>query len=180
MVVFCVVAATQLGPASSPRNLCLRRLPRPCRGVGVYPERSRRALDFSSSWFTLDLQLSTFDRPSLVFPPNSHRIISFADPHLLTLLESYRFKKYGGRGHSISAGARHSHLTTNSFRCNTYATPRMCGKQRTYRNAKPFTCHTYKKQGGGAPAKAENRKKSNGCCSRRRGHKAEVTSPALH
>src|SRR5713101_1271751 len=31
--------------------------------------------------------------------PNSHGIISFADPHPLTLLESYRFKNIGGRGH---------------------------------------------------------------------------------
>ncbi len=31
--------------------------------------------------------------------PNSHGIISFADPYPLTLLESHRFKNMGGRGH---------------------------------------------------------------------------------
>src|ERR1700731_584434 len=29
-------------------------------------------------------------------PPNPHGIISFTDPHPLTLLESYRFKNIGG------------------------------------------------------------------------------------
>ncbi len=32
------------------------------------------------------------------FTPNSHRIISFTDPHPLTLLESYRFKNSAGMG----------------------------------------------------------------------------------
>jgi hypothetical protein len=36
-------------------------------------------------------------RPS----PNLHGIISFADPHPLTTVESYRFKKGGGRGASL-------------------------------------------------------------------------------
>ncbi len=41
------------------------------------------------------LQYSTHS----LFPySKSHRIISFADPHPLNLLESYRFKNIGGRG----------------------------------------------------------------------------------
>jgi len=34
--------------------------------------------------------------------PNSHGIISFADPHLLNLFISYRYKNHGGRGPSQS------------------------------------------------------------------------------
>ncbi len=39
-------------------------------------------------------------------PSKSHQIISFADPHPLTLLESYRFKIAGGRGHSRPSNLR--------------------------------------------------------------------------
>jgi hypothetical protein len=40
-------------------------------------------------------------------------------------------------------------LSHNPFRCNTYALPRKCCKQRTYGVAKPFSCNTYKETGGG-------------------------------
>jgi hypothetical protein len=39
-------------------------------------------------------------------PSKSHRIISFADPHPLTLLESYRFKNMAGRGYSLRSELR--------------------------------------------------------------------------
>ncbi len=40
--------------------------------------------------------------------PNSHGIISFADPHPLTLLESYRFKNIGGQGAPSTFPARNA------------------------------------------------------------------------
>ena len=42
----------------------------------------------------------------------------------------------------------HCRSCFKSFRCNTYASPRKCCKQRTYGLAKPFRCNTYKKPGG--------------------------------
>ena len=36
-----------------------------------------------------------------------------------------------------------------SFIGNTYGSPRKCCKQKTYDLAKPFSCNTYKKHGGG-------------------------------
>src|SRR6266481_1061206 len=47
----------------------------------------------------------------------------------------------------------HCHSCFKSFTCNTYGSPRKCCKQRTYVLAKPFRCNTYKKQGGGPPAR---------------------------
>jgi hypothetical protein len=57
----------------------------------------RRSLDFPLG----------LTRSSSCLRPNSHGIISFTDPHPLTLLESYRFKKGVGRG-SISVHSRFS------------------------------------------------------------------------
>ena len=104
-------------------------------------------------------------------PSKSHQIISFADPHPLTLLESYLFKNTGGRGYSPRSDLRlfrrsnapHSpksfpYLVTSSlpcflllksFNCNTYESPRKCCKQKTYGLAKPFRCNTYKNHRGG-------------------------------
>ena len=107
-------------------------------------------------------------------PPKSRQIISFAGPHPLTLLESYRFKNIAGRGDSLRSHFRafrranvpHSpksfpYLATSlcpcslllkSFSCNTYGSPRKCCKQKTYGLTKPFRCNTYKKhRGGGYP-----------------------------
>src|SRR5713101_9647969 len=88
---------------------------------------------------------------SYPLPSKSHGIISFADPHSLTPIESYPYKNIGGRG-------RRSDVLTfrradvpyppKSFSCNTYGSPRKCCKQKTYGPAKPFRCNTYKKQGG--------------------------------
>jgi len=46
----------------------------------------------------------------LCLSPKSHGMTSFADPHQLTSLDSYRFKKHGGRGVpelSSPTGSRH-------------------------------------------------------------------------
>jgi hypothetical protein len=40
------------------------------------------------------------------------------------------------------------HLSSKSFNCNTYGSPRKCCKQKTYCTAKPFRCNTYKKHRG--------------------------------
>ena len=40
-----------------------------------------------------------------------------------------------------------AHYCFKSFSCNTYGSPRKCCKQKTYGQAKPFRCNTYKKQG---------------------------------
>ncbi len=45
----------------------------------------------------------------------------------------------------------HCHSCFKSFRCNTYASPRKCCKQKTYSPTKSFRCNTYKKTGGSAP-----------------------------
>src|SRR5713226_2630590 len=44
-----------------------------------------------------------------------------------------------------------AHYCFKSFSCNTYGSPYKCCKQKTYGQAKPFRCNTYKKQGGGGP-----------------------------
>src|SRR5713101_2229896 len=68
--------------------------------------------------------------PSL--SPNSHRIISFTDPHPLNSVVSYRYKNIGGRG-------RRSDVQT--FRRADVPYP-----------PKSFSCTTYKKPGvGGSP-----------------------------
>src|SRR6266567_2560188 len=90
---------------------------------------------------------------------NSHGIISFTDPHPLTLLESYRFRNMGGRAYPQRSDSVPSYSPTDhcpltahscfkSFSCNTYGPPRKCCKQKTYTLAKSFRCNTYKKPGG--------------------------------
>ena len=83
--------------------------------------------------------------------PKSHGIISFADPHPLTLIESYRFKKDYPARMRVPSDNRESWdlgLARKPFTCNTYGAPRKCCKQRTYGLAKPFRINTYKKHGG--------------------------------
>ncbi len=41
-----------------------------------------------------------------------------------------------------------AHHSFKPFRCNTYAPPRKCCKQKTYTLAKPFKCNTYGNHGG--------------------------------
>src|SRR6266849_3398032 len=66
---------------------------------------------------------------SYPLPSKSHGIISFADPHSLTPIESYPYKNIGGRG-------RRSDVLT--FRPSDVPYP-----------PKSFSCNTYKKPGGG-------------------------------
>jgi tetratricopeptide (TPR) repeat protein len=46
---------------------------------------------------------------------NSHGIISFTDPHPLTLLESYRFKNIGGRGGWIASPPLYDRLSLSTL-----------------------------------------------------------------
>ncbi len=100
--------------AFTPTLSVRRRLPRASRGIRFVPRLSSKPFS----------------------------VISFADPHLLTLSGSYRSKNMG-RGH-----VRYSNPhPRKSFTCNTYVPPRKCCKQKTYCLTKPFRCNTYKKQG---------------------------------
>src|SRR5258708_16468222 len=126
-----------------------------------------RALPFPASPLNLHLLTSHF-RPSL--SPNSHGIISFADPHPPTPFGIISFQKQCVEGilptfprcdetcgHSLLSLPRYLvislrpyFLFSKSFSCNTYGSPRKCCKQKTYDPAKPFRCNTYKIQGEGA------------------------------
>ncbi len=89
---------TPLSP--SPRDLC-------ALSVGVYPacpergrrERSRRALDYPFSFVFFSFQLLNFNFQASP-PSNSFTLISFADPHPLNSVISYRYKIIGGQGPS--------------------------------------------------------------------------------
>ena len=82
---------------------------------------------------------------STVRPCNSHGIISFADPHSLTAIESYRYKKRTGGGGARSLCQVLSQ-TTNSSNCHTSGkspiTPLLAADPNSF-NSKPFDCHTY-------------------------------------
>src|SRR6266478_115916 len=69
-----------------------------------------------------------FHSPSPLLLPSDHCPLTYPDPVGVTAPS--RFK---------------------SFSCNTYGSPRKCCKQKTYSQAKPFRCNTYKKRGGGVP-----------------------------
>ena len=87
-------------------------------------------------------------------PSKSHQIIYFADPHPLTLLESYLFKNSGGRGHSLRPDLRIAALPqllsgdpdpvgtfrrsdNPSFRYHVISLPPYLFF------SKPFSCNTY-------------------------------------
>ena len=73
-----------------PRNRCVV-------SISVYLERSRRALDCSSSFVFFNFQpsnLQTFQR----FAPNSFPHNSLSDPHPLNPAVSILYKKWRGRG----------------------------------------------------------------------------------
>jgi len=98
---------------------------------------TRRPVDFSHG------------RNSILCPhfPNSNRIISFADPHLLNPFASYRYKKPGGRGHS-RVGFRNVLLTPLDATLTNM--PLSVDSKRLTEKAKSFRCNTYKKPGEGA------------------------------
>src|SRR5260370_39744913 len=93
-------------------------------------------------------------RPFRSESPNSHGIISFADHHPLTPLESYRFKIMGAPRPSCSSNFQPSTFDfqppslSKPFSCNTYGSPRNCCKQKTYGLNNSFRCNTYKKTRG--------------------------------
>jgi len=60
------------------------------------------------------------------FFPTDHCLVTFPDPVEVT-----------------------AHHCLKSFNCNIYGSPRKCCKQKTYGQAKPFRCNTYKNTGGG-------------------------------
>src|SRR5882762_349825 len=94
------------------------------------------SLRFSSTafLFTAHYQLLTVHSSA-----KSHGIISFTDPHPLTLLKSYRFKNRGGRVQELLVSSPYF-LTSlppyfripKSFICNTYGPPHKYCKQKTY------------------------------------------------
>src|SRR5882762_1012204 len=94
------------------------------------------SLRFSSTafLFTAHYQVLTVHSSA-----KSHRIISFTDPHPLTLLKSYRFKNRGGRVQELLVSSPcfltslpPYFLIPKSFICNTYGPPHKYCKQKTY------------------------------------------------
>src|SRR5260370_19202605 len=96
-------------------------------------------------------------RPFRSGSPNCHGIISFADNHPVTPLESYRFKIMGARRPSCSSNFQPSTFDfqppslSKPFSCNTYGSLRNCCKQKTYGLTNSFRYNTYKKHGGRGP-----------------------------
>ena len=73
-------------------------------------------------------------------PPNSFGILSFADPHPLTPLESYRFKNIGGWGRALICDS------CNSPKKNAKNKPSIIITLRTLPfsvGCKSFVCHSY-------------------------------------
>src|SRR5438309_5060725 len=93
-----------------PRDLCGRRLPRPCRGVAVYPEAPRRASDCSILFHFPNSQFSTFNVQPSPFAASSKFFIcnTYAPPRKCCKQKTY----------------------TNStpFRCNIYTKNRGRGR----------------------------------------------------
>src|SRR5206468_9420723 len=75
---------------------------------------------------------------------NSFPITLFSDPHPLNHTVSISYKTGGGEG--VEAVKR---PCANPFKINTCTAVRKCCKQRTYAQAKPSGCSTYKKHEGG-------------------------------
>src|SRR5712691_8569021 len=99
-MVFSVVFASH-HPCSCRASLPLPKLSAPCVSV----------LDFSSLSLILNLQLSTFNRASFLFP---------SSPHLCALCVLCGENSSSSRSSVIP---RHSPLTTNSFTIRTSETP---------------------------------------------------------
>ena len=85
------------------------------RGLRRLRVLSASALSFSSS-FTSSISLTYL---------NSFIVISFADPHPLTLLESYRFKNIGGGGCSFSK--------LSTFNCRLSTSDHQVGRAPSFR-----------------------------------------------
>jgi hypothetical protein len=114
---------------------------------------ARNSFRFRSyeKWGGTSFKPSVFLIPSSsAFPRNSFALISFTDPHPLTLLKSYRFKKRGGEG--VFQTFRRVDVPTSHPLSPLDATlmdrPASVANKRLTVVTKPFKCNTYKKQGG--------------------------------
>ena len=115
------------------------------------PRRSRK----SHSHRVLNCQLSTVGSQLPLFIRKSFPLISFTDPHPLTLLESYRFKNRVERG-IRTFGRLHRWSSRcpgpKSFRRSTCAQPHrrliLSGLLTICGGSKSLRCNTYKKHGG--------------------------------
>ena len=81
------------------------------------------------------------------YPPNSHEITSFADPHTLNSVVSYRYKNIGGGGPFLSSciSPHVAALSPNSFTCHTSAKSSVSPSIATLPKtgvSKPCVCHT--------------------------------------
>src|SRR5437016_4108755 len=92
-----------------PRDLCVQRLTRACRGVGVYPEPPRRASDcsilfhfsFSKQLSTSNFQpspVSTFSKSFIcnIYAPPAQSVANKRLTATLNLLDATLTKKTGG------------------------------------------------------------------------------------
>ena len=158
-----------------PRDLCGRRLPRPCRDVGVHPGKTirvglvdRRTPAHSLIGRSLRTRpvpiLSGRSRPcrdwlgvSPIPRRSSHPNHSLTGRSLrpgLDLssnasLSTFNRTSRRRRDCRLSTSSLHLPMFTSPLSATLMGSPRMCCKQKTYSNAKPFRCNTYKKTGGG-------------------------------
>jgi hypothetical protein len=127
-----------LPSASSLRNLCARRLPRPCRGVS--------ALYSSSPFASLATRHShACDKKQPLLSSPKSRL--YRSPQTRDASKSFRTSYY--ENCRVSPALSLISFFFKFFRCNTYGSPRKCCKQKTYGMAKLFRCNTYKKHGEG-------------------------------
>jgi hypothetical protein len=90
--------------------------------------------------------LSNFQRPvpsRVHLIPKSHRIISFTDPHPLTLLKSYRFKNRGGRVYPLGPQV----LLLSKLKAPINHAESTLLQVFFLKNLKPFAINTYEKHG---------------------------------
>jgi hypothetical protein len=81
---------------------------------------------------------------------HSRRFVSPPPPDLCGLTVSVLDRSCSFVLSNFQPSTFDSQLSSKSFNCNTYASPRNCCKQETYVLAKPFRCNTYRKPGGPA------------------------------
>ena len=89
---------------------------------------------------------SRLPQSSRNYHPKSCPVISFADPHPLTPVESYRFKNHGGKGALLAT--HHSPLHLNPLAATLMDLPTSIASKRLTSKRKAFRCNTYIKTGG--------------------------------
>jgi hypothetical protein len=97
-------------------------------------------------------QLLSFCTLTNRYARNSFRMCSYAKCRV-SLAFSFQCSDLQAQSILQRMGLRDVCTPHKPFSCNTYGSPRKCGKQKTYGQRKPFRCNTYKKQGG-APSSA--------------------------